>query len=92
MDPMQTQIHVLRTVERTDRPRRCSPDCGRGRCGRCGRKILPWLWRRQTGCLERATMTAADALEAARAAGVRVIADGANLFLDAEVGAARGGA
>ena len=29
-------------------------------------------------------MTAADALEAARAAGVRVVADGANLLLDAE--------
>src|SRR6185436_6697612 len=55
------------------------------RCGRCGRKLpVPIGTRknRDTG-LERAAMSATEALKAARAAGVRVGIDGDDLVLEA---------
>ena len=82
--PMMRTVSGRRRAA-SDRPRQPVENQRRDRCGRCGRKSpAPICAGKNRGAgLEGAAMSAAEALQAARAAGVRVAIDGDDLVLEA---------
>jgi hypothetical protein len=74
---------------RSDRPRQTVENQCRDRCGRCGRKSPPSIRARinRSAGLESAVMSAAEALKAARAAGISLRIEGDDLLLEAPTAA-----